>query len=250
MSLFWGLIPSPPILAFVVLWLLWFPRLWDLSLILFTESSLLLCERFSNWNWICSHCSAISCPPSSGFAQCKCISLRLSLLEPIFGCFSQTGCKLLRAEPSTARIVLRHLSRGASSSLPTSFTLLVLLDSLLASAKPAWLNFGQHRGPIYSYNSGSKKRQNWCARFTLSIADNKHNTKGYRAIKTKDLNKNWLATWQSNGLLANKQKGCRKGCQGTKYQLLVDKAILKNCGRGLTNLSRFSKETPCRHYCI
>ena len=39
-------------------------------------------------------------------------------------------------------------------------SLLVLLASVLASAKPAWLNFGQHRGPTYSYNNGSKKRQN------------------------------------------------------------------------------------------
>ena len=36
------------------------------------------------------------------------------------------------------------------------FTLLVLLASFLASAKPAWLNFGQHRGPTYFYNNGSK----------------------------------------------------------------------------------------------
>ena len=41
-----------------------------------------------------------------------------------------------------------------------------------------------------------------------------------------------------NGLFVDKQKGCRKGSRGTKHQLLVDKAILKNCRRtGLTNLS-------------
>ena len=40
-----------------------------------------------------------------------------------------------------------------------------------------------------------------------------------------------------NGLLADEQKGCRKGSRGTKDQLLVDKAILKNCRRRLTNLS-------------
>ena len=74
------------------------------------------------------------------------------------------------------------------------FTLLVLLASVLASVKSAWLNFGQHRGPTYSYNNGSKNRENWWARFTISIA-NKHNTKGHRVIKTKALNKNWLATW-------------------------------------------------------
>ena len=38
-------------------------------------------------------------------------------------------------------------------------------------------------------------------------------------------------------LLADEQKGCRKGSLGTKDQLLVDKAILKNCWRGLTNLT-------------
>ena len=42
---------------------------------------------------------------------------------------------------------------------------------------------------------------------------------------------------ERNGLLTDEQKGCRKGSQGTKDQLLVDKAILKNCRRRLTNLS-------------
>ena len=42
---------------------------------------------------------------------------------------------------------------------------------------------------------------------------------------------------ERNGLLADEQKGCRKGLRGTKDQLLVDKAILKNCRRRLTNLS-------------
>ena len=37
--------------------------------------------------------------------------------------------------------------------------------------------------------------------------------------------------------LKDEQKGCRKGSRGTKDQLLVDKAILKNCRRRLTNLS-------------
>ena len=39
-------------------------------------------------------------------------------------------------------------------------SLLVLLASVLAKAKPAWLNFGQHRGPTYSYNNGSEKKRN------------------------------------------------------------------------------------------
>ena len=38
-------------------------------------------------------------------------------------------------------------------------------------------------------------------------------------------------------LLPNEQKGCRKNSRGTKDQLLIDKAILKNCQRRLTNLS-------------
>ncbi|XP_037776982.1 uncharacterized protein LOC119573954 [Penaeus monodon] len=42
---------------------------------------------------------------------------------------------------------------------------------------------------------------------------------------------------EGNGLLADEQKGCRKGSRGTKDQLLVNKAILKNCWRRLTNLS-------------
>ena len=42
---------------------------------------------------------------------------------------------------------------------------------------------------------------------------------------------------EKNGLLADEQKGRRKGSRGTKDQLLIDKAILKNCRRRLTNLS-------------
>ena len=38
-------------------------------------------------------------------------------------------------------------------------------------------------------------------------------------------------------LLPNEQKGCRKNSRGTKDQLLIDKAILKNCQRRHTNLS-------------
>ena len=39
-------------------------------------------------------------------------------------------------------------------------------------------------------------------------------------------------------LLPNEQKGCGKNSRGTKDQLLIiDKAILKNCRRRLTNLS-------------
>ena len=37
-------------------------------------------------------------------------------------------------------------------------------------------------------------------------------------------------------LLPNEQKGCRKNSRGTNDQLLIDKAILKNCRRRLTNL--------------
>ena len=38
-------------------------------------------------------------------------------------------------------------------------------------------------------------------------------------------------------LLPNEQKGCRKNSRGTKEQLLIDKAILTNCRRRITNLS-------------
>ena len=38
-------------------------------------------------------------------------------------------------------------------------------------------------------------------------------------------------------MLADEQKGCRKRSQGAKDQLLVDKAILKNCRRKMPNLS-------------
>ena len=42
---------------------------------------------------------------------------------------------------------------------------------------------------------------------------------------------------ERNGLLTDEQKGCRKGSRGSKDQLLLDKAILNNWQRRLTNLS-------------
>ena len=42
---------------------------------------------------------------------------------------------------------------------------------------------------------------------------------------------------ERNGLIIDEKKGCKKGSRGTKDQLLVDKAILKNCRRRLTKLS-------------
>ena len=42
---------------------------------------------------------------------------------------------------------------------------------------------------------------------------------------------------ERNGMLADEQKSCRKRSRGVKDQLLVDKAILKNCRRRMTNLS-------------
>ena len=38
------------------------------------------------------------------------------------------------------------------------------------------------------------------------------------------------------GILPEEQKGCRRRSRGTKDQLLVDKAILKDCKRRPTNL--------------
>ena len=38
-------------------------------------------------------------------------------------------------------------------------------------------------------------------------------------------------------ILPPEQKGCRRGCRGTKDQLMIDKMILKNCRRRLTNLA-------------
>ena len=40
-----------------------------------------------------------------------------------------------------------------------------------------------------------------------------------------------------NSLFPAEQKGCRKGSRGTKDQLLIDKAVLKNCKRRSTNLA-------------
>ena len=40
-----------------------------------------------------------------------------------------------------------------------------------------------------------------------------------------------------SSLLQNEQKGCRRGSRGTKDQLLIDKTILRNCGKAKRNLS-------------
>ena len=40
----------------------------------------------------------------------------------------------------------------------------------------------------------------------------------------------------SQRLLPEEQKGCRRGCRGTKDQLLIDKMVIRNCKRRLTGL--------------
>ena len=39
------------------------------------------------------------------------------------------------------------------------------------------------------------------------------------------------------GILPEERKGCRRRSRGTKDQLLIDKAILKDCKRRHTNLA-------------
>ena len=56
-------------------------------------------------------------------------------------------------------------------------------------------------------------------------------------LLTSIFSETMYAHLSSQELLPNEQKGCRKNSRGTKDQLLIDKAILKNCRRRLTNLS-------------
>ena len=42
---------------------------------------------------------------------------------------------------------------------------------------------------------------------------------------------------ENSNIFPDEQKGCRKGSRGTKDQLLIDKAILRNCRKRLTTLS-------------
>ena len=42
---------------------------------------------------------------------------------------------------------------------------------------------------------------------------------------------------ETTNTIPHEQKGCRRKCKGTKDQLLIDKAVLKNCKRRKTNLS-------------
>ena len=41
----------------------------------------------------------------------------------------------------------------------------------------------------------------------------------------------------SNGILPNEQKGCKRQCRGTKEQLFIDKLVLKDCMKRHTNLA-------------
>ena len=41
---------------------------------------------------------------------------------------------------------------------------------------------------------------------------------------------------ETNKLLPEEQKGCRRKSRGTKDQLLIDKMVIKNCKRRMTNL--------------
>ena len=41
---------------------------------------------------------------------------------------------------------------------------------------------------------------------------------------------------ETNKLLPEEQKGCRRNSRGTKDQLLIDKMVIKNCKRRMTNL--------------
>uniref|UniRef100_A0A1X7TDD6 Reverse transcriptase domain-containing protein n=1 Tax=Amphimedon queenslandica TaxID=400682 RepID=A0A1X7TDD6_AMPQE len=43
--------------------------------------------------------------------------------------------------------------------------------------------------------------------------------------------------FESNELLPEEQKGCRRGSKGTKDQLLIDKMVLRDCKKRRTNLS-------------
>ena len=59
---------------------------------------------------------------------------------------------------------------------------------------------------------------------------------GHPDVCTADNNNN-NNSLDRNGLLTDEQKRSKKGSRGTKDQLLIDKAVLKNCWRRLTSLS-------------
>ena len=42
---------------------------------------------------------------------------------------------------------------------------------------------------------------------------------------------------ENENLLLEEQKGCRHASRGNKDQLLIDKAVIKNCKRRKTNLN-------------
>ena len=124
--------------------------------------------------------------------------------------------------------------------------LLALLASALASAKPSWLNFGQHRGPTYSYNNGNKKWQNGWGRFTILIANNNHNTKGHRVVNTKDLNNILLATWQ-NSKCKLRGKGVWSKSKSDRYFALSSCKKSDIISTEFTAWSAFVR--PLKHFC-
>ena len=56
-------------------------------------------------------------------------------------------------------------------------------------------------------------------------------------LMTGIISENLYSFLESEGSLPEEQKGCRKNSRGTKDQLLIDKAILKDCKRRHTNLA-------------
>ena len=53
---------------------------------------------------------------------------------------------------------------------------------------------------------------------------------------------------EENDLLPGEQKGCRRNSRGTKDQLLIDKAVMKNCRRRKVGLSMVSIENYRKAY--
>ena len=93
-------------------------------------------------------------------------------------------------------IYIKFCNRGTSSTFNFFhlISLLVLLASVLASTKPVWLNFSQHRGPTYSYNDGNKNwkisKTNWrVLQYQLQTITT---TQGVTAWPKQKKNKTWL----------------------------------------------------------
>ena len=100
-------------------------------------------------------------------------------------------------------------------------------DCLLSGVIPVWLTKGR-TVLIMKDKSKGKEVTNYIPITCLALM-----LKLFTSILSEEIYKHL----EEKGLLPEEQKGCRKRSRGTKDQLLIDKAIIKNCKRRKVGLA-------------